>query len=544
MSTTSDERALLRVSGLKVSFAGHDGGRVQAVDGVDLEVHAGESVAVVGQSGSGKSTLVQAILGVLPGGGRIDAGSLQYRETELAGASEQVFRQVRGTRIGLVPQDLLSSLDPLMRTGRQVAEGPVAHGLVAGRRASGEFAVAALDRVGLPEPAQVARQYPSELSGGMRQRVLIAAATAARPELLIADEPTSALDVTVQKLVLDELTALVAEQAIAFLFITHDLALAAERADRVVVMYRGRIVESGPAARVLTDPQHEYTQRLVAAAPSLGSNRYAVTEEPGPVRVEVRNLTKTFRTRRGVKYAARDVSFSIPSGQTLGVVGESGSGKSTTAKALLRLIKPDSGEIRYDGADLTRLGGRELRPYRRLIQPVFQDPAASLNPGFTVAQAISEPLVVARIGTRAEQRERVRELLEAVGLDAALIDRPSARLSGGQKQRVAIARALAPRPQTLVCDEVVSALDVLVQQQILELLAQLQADLGLTYLFISHDLSVVRQIAHQVVVMRDGQIVESGPCETVLTSPQHEYTKALLAAVPHAPTAPDTSKRS
>ncbi|MFJ9366912.1 dipeptide ABC transporter ATP-binding protein [Nocardia sp. NPDC101769] len=526
--------SLLEISDLRVDF-----GNVKAVDGVDLTVAPGERVAVVGASGSGKSSLAHAIIGLLPGSGRVRDGSIRWRGTDITRADEMHMRGIRGKEIGLVPQDPMSNLNPVSRVGRQVSETLVAHGLYAGRAAA-DRAIELLGEAGLPEPARRARQYPHELSGGQRQRALIAIGLSCRPGLLIADEPTSALDVSVQRRILDHLDELTRELGTALLLVTHDLALAAERAERVLVMSEGRIVESGPADEVLIDPREDYTRRLVAAAPARMSpaksadSKIAEVNEP-PV-LEVSNLTKEFRIRgrRGAVRAVDDVSFTIARGRTTAIVGESGSGKTTTARMILGLLPATSGTVRLDGDEVVTLRGARLRAARQAMQPVFQDPYSSLDPMWTVERLIAEPLRAIATGDRATRSARVTELLDQVALPATLADRYPHELSGGQRQRVAIARALAIEPRLMILDEPVSALDVLVQNQILTLLADLQSNLNLSYLFITHDLAVVRALAHDVVVMREGRIMEQGPTDRILHSPSDPYTRDLLAAVPGA----------
>ena len=531
---------LLQVRGLEVDYR-VAGGTLEAVRGIDLDVAAGEVVAVVGESGSGKSTLAQAVIGLLPANGAVRAGSVALDGDELTGQSEKQLRRVRGARIGLVPQDPGVSLNPVQRIGTQVAEVLRTHGL-ADRRAAPARAVALLDRAGLPDAAVRAGQYPHELSGGMRQRALIAVALAADPALLIADEPTSALDATVARRILDHLDVLRAETGSALLLITHDLAVAADRADRIVVMSDGRIVEQGPAAEILAHPTEPYTRRLLAAAPGL-----AVTDPPAPVPpsptdeppvAEVRGLVKDFPLprargswRRGSMRAVDDVSFTIARGETLALVGESGSGKSTTARLLLRLADPTSGQVFLDGEDVTSARGEPWRQLRRRAQLVYQNPYASLDPRFTVREVIVEPLRAFAVGDATERAARAAELVERVALPSSTLDRKPVELSGGQRQRVAIARALALSPDLVVCDEPVSALDVSVQAQVLELLAELQRDQGLSYLFISHDLAVVRRVAHRVGVMRDGRLREMRPTDELFDDPRDEYTRELLAAI-------------
>ncbi|MEU6194869.1 ABC transporter ATP-binding protein [Streptomyces sp. NPDC047061] len=546
---------LLEIRGLSVSYRTR-GGTVSAVRGVDLDVWPGQVTAVVGESGSGKSTTAHAVIRLLAANGTVDAGTVRFGRRDLAALSEAELRTVRGARIGLVPQDPTVSLNPVRRIGEQVAEVLLIHGL-ATRRAAAAEAVAVLDRAGLPDAAVRARQYPHELSGGMRQRALIAVAIAAKPQLIIADEPTSALDVTVQRVILDHLQHLTEESGTAILLVTHDLGVAADRAQQLVVMDQGRVVEAGEPRTVLADPRHEYTRRLLASAPSLTTVRprtpvsaallptaaisaaqvSAAPADPAPPLVEVRNLVKEFRLpRAGGKArtlrAVDDVSLTLRRGQTLALVGESGSGKSTTARLVLRLAEASSGQVLFDGTDVTTAKGAEVRQLRRRAQLVYQNPYASLDPRLSIGEVITEPLRAFKVGDRAARLDRARELLDRVALPAATLERRPAELSGGQRQRVAVARALALSPDLVVCDEPVSALDVSVQAQVLDLLAELQADTGVAYLFISHDLAVVRQIAHQVAVMKAGRVVESGPPEDLFSEPRHAYTRELLAAIP------------
>ena len=544
-STTAGASPLLRIADLDVAF-GTGERRLPAVSGVSLEVYAGETVAIVGESGSGKSTTAQAVIGLLPEGGEVTAGHILFDGEDLTHAGKRRMEFLRGREIGFVPQDPMSNLNPVWSIGHQVGEAVRANGVASGRRAVRERTIEVLAEAGLPEPEKRLRQYPHEFSGGMRQRALIGIGLAARPRLLIADEPTSALDVTVQRVILDHLARLTGELGTSVLLITHDLGLAAERADRVVVMYRGRVVESGPSRELLQDPQHPYTKRLVASAPSLASRRIRLSDRHAPVRdgaaeaaISVEGVTKVYQLRTGGLRseqfkAVDDVSFTVPVGTTTALVGESGSGKSTMAKMVLGLERATAGAIAVDGQHLDGLDRRQLFALRRQMQPVFQDPYGSLDPLRSVGSTIAEPLAIHGVGSAADRRRRVTELLDQVALPASYAGRYPNELSGGQRQRVAIARALALRPEIVVLDEAVSALDVLVQAQVLELLAELQEELGLTYLFITHDLAVVRTIADRVCVMQKGRLVEEGTTEEVFSAPQRDYTRALLDAIPGA----------
>ncbi|TDC73982.1 dipeptide ABC transporter ATP-binding protein [Streptomyces hainanensis] len=527
---------LLAVRDLRVSYRTR-AGTVPAVRGASLTVAAGETVALVGESGSGKSSVGLAVLGLLPDGTEPVSGSVELDGRNLVGLPERALRGVRGREIGFVPQDPKASLNPVQRVGAQVAEVLRIHGLERGRAAAARRARELLGEAGLPEPDRVAERFPHELSGGMCQRVLIAIALAGRPRLLIADEPTSALDVTVQRHLLDHLADVTRRAGTGLLLITHDLAVATERAERVAVMSDGRVVETGPSADVIGAPSHPYTRELVAAAPSLTAPPATPAAPDAEPLLTVENVRRVFRTRlpqggRQVTTAVDGVSFTLPRGGSLGVVGESGSGKSTLAQLLLRLDRPDAGRIVLDGVDLTSVPAGRLRRLRRHVQPVFQDSYGSLDHTFTVAEAIAEPLRAFGVPGRAR---RVADLLDLVRLPAAAGARRPTELSGGQRQRVCIARALALTPRLLVLDEPVSALDVSVQARILTLLAELREELGLAYVFISHDLAVVRQVCDRVLVMRRGRAVEQGAVADVFSGPRHPYTQELLAAVPGGP---------
>ncbi|MFD8102800.1 ABC transporter ATP-binding protein [Nocardia fluminea] len=548
----SAPQPLLEIRDLDVGFTS-DGKEIPAVRGVNLTVYPGQTVAIVGESGSGKSTTAHAIIDLLPGTGKVTGGSILFDGKDLTTASEKEIVAIRGNGIGLVPQDPMSNLNPVWKIGFQIRETLVANGIATGDAAR-RRAVELLAEAGMSDAERRVNQYPHEFSGGMRQRALIAIGLSCRPKLLIADEPTSALDVTVQRQILGHLEQLTTELGTAVLLITHDLGLAAERAEHLVVMYRGKVVESGPALRILRDPQHAYTKKLVNSAPSLAASRMsssrqraqvraqavevAVAEKASDTVLEVRNLSKAFKIRGKRPWqstdfvAVDDVSFTVGRGTTTAIVGESGSGKSTIAQMVLGLLEPTSGSVDFDGKDVAKLDSKGAFAFRRRVQPIFQNPYGSLDPMYSIFRTIEEPLRVHKIGTSAEREAVVRDLLEKVSLPASVLRRYPNELSGGQRQRVAIARALALSPEMVVCDEAVSALDVLVQAQILTLLNDLQAELGLTYLFITHDLAVVRQIADNVLVMREGKVVEAATTDEVFAAPREDYTRALLEAIP------------
>ena len=642
---------LLEVKDLAIDFTTDTGKPVHAVRDANFTVYPGQWVAIVGESGSGKSTSAMAVLGLLPGTGHVVNGSIKLDGEEIAGAKQSEFDKLRGTKMGLVPQDPMSNLNPVWRIGSQVKEAlkannmDVAHEkrsalakalagdevevkgnddetflgakelpelMTEAKKALTEAGVSGeafdkavarftnewvpgsetrwrvaddlikagvaddqawylakkyvigstmddriaglLSEAGLPDAATRARQFPHEFSGGMRQRALIAIGLACRPDLLIADEPTSALDVTVQKRILDHLHMLTDSLGTAVLFITHDLGLAAERAQHIVVMYKGQVVESGPSLEVLQHPQHPYTKRLVAAAPSLASQRIISAKERGENAdalldhhiagestleksehiITVDHLTKEFKLPRKKEMfkAVDDVSFSVKRGTTLAIVGESGSGKSTVANMVLHLLKPTSGKVFYEGRDTSTFKSKDLLGFRRHVQPVFQNPYGSLDPMYSIFRSIEEPLRIHKIGDKKWRANRVKELLDMVEMPASVMGRYPNELSGGQRQRIAIARAMALDPDVIVCDEAVSALDVLVQDQVLRLLNDLQAEKGLSYLFITHDLAVVRQIADEVVVMQHGKLVEHATTDEVFDHPQKQYTRDLLDAIP------------
>ena len=507
---------------------------VDAVRSVSLTVAPGEVVALVGESGSGKSTTAHSVIGLLPGNGAVTSGRIVFDGRDITNVKARKLREIRGAEIGFVPQDPAIALNPVKKIGIQVAEALWVHGL-AGRKEAKEQAIEILARAGLSHPEARAQQYPHELSGGMKQRVLIGIALACRPKLVIADEPTSALDVTVQRRILDHLQELTSSSGTAVLLITHDLGVAADRADRTVVMRHGQVVEQGSTAQILGSPTQTYTKKLLLAAPSLtGVPLVDASPSTTPPVLTLKNITKEF-TLPGTSapfVAVDDVSFEIPRGRTFSLIGESGSGKSTVARSVLRLEQITKGRIDFDGVDLSTLRGEELRQARKRIQLVYQNPFSSLDPRFSVADVVSEPLRAFGIGDKKERRRRAGALLEQVALPTEALDRKAAELSGGQRQRIAIARALALDPELVVLDEPVSALDVSVQDQILRLLVDLQERLGVAYLFISHDFAVVRQISHEVGVLRAGRLVEIGSTERVFSSPEQEYTKTLIDAVP------------
>jgi len=552
-SGADGQRPLLEIKDLAITFRTSHGD-VDAVRNANFTVMPGETVAIVGESGSGKSTSALAAIGLLAGNGRVSSGQIIFDGEDITHVSEKRMIELRGNSIGMVPQDPMSNLNPVWKIGFQVKETLKANGLPSGPKDVAKV----LAEAGLPDAERRAKQFPHEFSGGMRQRALIAIGLSCQPRLLIADEPTSALDVTVQRQILDHLDRMTTELGTAVLLITHDLGLAAERAQKVVVMYKGQVVESGPSLELLRNPQHPYTKRLVSAAPSLSSRRIQVAKEVGvepvdllaPTEVvhekgkpdevlKIENLKKVFKLRSGFGRstdftAVDDVSFTVKRGTTTAIVGESGSGKSTVAQMVLNLLQPTSGKIIFDGVDTSTLNAKELFKFRRRVQPIFQDPYGSLDPMYNIYRTIEEPLRTHKVGDKASREKKVRELLDQVSLPQSAMTRYPNELSGGQRQRVAIARALALDPEVIICDEAVSALDVLVQDQVLNLLANLQSDLGLTYLFITHDLAVVRQIADEVCVMERGKLVETGTTDSVFENPRRDYTRKLLDAIPGA----------
>ncbi|GAA2855617.1 dipeptide ABC transporter ATP-binding protein [Microbacterium arabinogalactanolyticum] len=549
MNASIDQEPLVSIRDLKVAFRGQHGVR-EVLHGVSFDIFPGETVAIVGESGSGKSTTAAAIVNLLPGTGKVTGGSIVMDGRELTKLGRREMEHLRGRDIGFVPQDPMSNLNPVWSIGFQVKEAIRANGIAQGRAEVKRRAIEVLQQAGLADAERRLHQFPHQFSGGMRQRALIGIGLAADPRLLIADEPTSALDVTVQRVILDHMASLTRDRGTSVLLITHDLGLAAERASRIIVMNQGEIVEAGPSREILEDPRHPYTKRLVAAAPSIASQRIQAevtehgiqTEESladAPTMVRVAGLTKDFKIRQGgfrseLFRAVDDVSFDIPRGKTLALVGESGSGKTTVARMVLKLESVTSGTIEVAGEEVSHLSNAQSFALRRRMQPVFQDPYGSMDPLRNIGNTIAEPMVVHGVGDQSSRRERVLELLEQVALPSEVVSRYPNELSGGQRQRVAIARALALKPDVVVLDEAVSALDVLVQAQILKLLAELQSELQLTYLFITHDLAVVRVSSDLVAVMEKGKLVEKGSVDEIFANPQQEYTQRLLEAIPGA----------
>lgn len=545
---SSTTTPVLELEDVAIAYRGDDGERT-VVEGVSFVIQPGEVVALVGESGSGKTTTAQAVIGLLADNGRLARGAIRLNGADISRWSQQRLDSIRGSVVSLVPQDPGSSLNPVKTIGEQVDEILRLH-QKSDRHSLRRQTLALLTRVGLTEPELRASQYPHELSGGMKQRVLIAIAIALKPALIIADEPTSALDVTVQKRILDLLDELRRENGTAILFVTHDLGVAAERADRLLVFQKGYIQEQGPTRQVLSAPQSQYARTLLANIPSLAPARrpsraavhpaasaQPISSQPIPSQpiVQVEQLVQEFPlagNRKAPFRAVDEVSFSVAPGTTHAIVGESGSGKTTTARMILGFQSPTAGRILIDGTDITRLRGEALRQFRQTIQLVYQNPFSSLDPSQRLFDIVEEPLRNFNRYSRPERTNRVHEMFERVALPASLLQRRPLELSGGQRQRVAIARALVLEPKVLVLDEAVSALDVTVQAQILRLLEELQASLGLTYLFISHDLAVVRQIADTVSVLYHGKQVESGPVEQIFAQPAERYTRELIDAIP------------
>jgi len=561
---------LLSIQDLCIDFQTKEG-VVHAVDRVSFDIKKGQTVGLVGESGSGKSVTSLAIMRLIPNPpGKIVGGRILFDGQDLAGLSEAAMRKIRGNKISMIFQEPMTSLNPVFTVGYQIAEVLRLHqGL--GKKEALERAVDLMHQVGIPNPSQRVHTYPHEMSGGQKQRVMIAMAIGCKPDVLIADEPTTALDVTIQKQVLDLLAKLQEEYKMAMLFITHDLGVIADIADDVVVMYRGKIVEQGKTTQIFQAPQHPYTKGLLACRPSLdrhparlatvsdfmtedGQEKPAHARSPAleniktarpieaahTVLLEVKDLKKHFPIRGGlfggVKswfHAVDGVSFQVRKGRTLGLVGESGCGKTTLGRTILRLVEPTAGEIIYNGQDISKLGREEMRQMRRKMQIIFQDPYASLNPRMTIGAAINEPMIIHGIGANSQERKKIAgDLMDRVGLSAKVLSRYPHEFSGGQRQRICIARALAVKPEFIICDESVSALDVSIQAQILNLLLDLRDEFGLTYIFISHDLAVVKFISDEVAVMNGGKIVEMADAVSIYKNPQHEYTQRLLSAIP------------
>jgi peptide/nickel transport system ATP-binding protein len=554
---------VLSVQNLTTSFR-VEGRWHQVVRGVSFEIGPKETVALVGESGSGKSVTAMSIMRLTPPSASRIEGRILLEGKDLLTLPNRAMREVRGDDIAMIFQEPMTSLNPVLTVGFQIAEALMLHRGLSRNAAEAEV-VRLLDKVRIPAAASRIHDYPHRFSGGMRQRAMIAMALACSPKLLIADEPTTALDVTIQAQILDLIKNLQDEEGMSVLFITHDMGVVAEIADRTVVMLDGQAVETGPTTKIFAGADHPYTRALLASVPKLGSmkgfdhpRRFPIVdrktglpddppEEPDTVKaaarpvLEVKDLTTRFDIRggllsrvRGRVHAVEKVSFSLQPGETLALVGESGCGKSTTGRSVLRLIEPQSGTVLLDGDDVMALGPKALREKRRDMQMIFQDPFASLDPRLQVGAAIAEPLLINGLATRKEARERAAELLVRVGLKPEMAERFPHEFSGGQRQRICIARALAVRPKLIVADESVSALDVSVKAQVINLMLELQQQLGLSYLFISHDMAVVERVSHRVAVMYLGEIVEIGPREAIFAAPQHPYTKKLLAAVPVA----------
>jgi len=560
---------LLSIKDLCVDFNTGDG-TVRAVNNVSFDVPAGKTVGLVGESGSGKSVTSLAVMGLIPNPpGKITSGQILYKGQDLTKFSDEEIRKIRGKEISMIFQEPMTSLNPVFKVGDQVAEILILH-MNMNKKQAWDRAVELLDEVGIPDPARSAHKYPHEMSGGQKQRVVIAIAIACEPKLLIADEPTTALDVTIQKQVLELMFALQKKHGMGLLFITHDLGVIADIADDVVVMYRSNLVEQSNTEAIFTGAKHPYTKGLLACRPALDKNpkrlltvsdfmdeegneidlcekkttkvdkKFHINEEKNPVLLEVNNLHVDFPIKGGLfgrtvsQFKAVDsVTFKLRKGHTLGLVGESGCGKTTLGRAILRLLEPSLGQVIYNGIDVTKLDKKQMRDMRSKMQIIFQDPYSSLNPRMTIGEILLEPMDLHKIGkNKAEKVEKAKWLLEKVGLNSRQLSRYPHEFSGGQRQRICIARALAVNPEFIICDESVSALDVSVQAQVLNLLLDLQEEFGLTYIFISHDLSVVNFISDEVAVMKEGKIVELDEATNVYLKPVQQYTKDLLAAIP------------
>ena len=560
--------ALIQIKNLSVEFQTDDAS-VKAVKNISFDIPKGKTVGLVGESGSGKSVSSLAIMGLIPNPpGKVTTGEILFEGKDLLKFSEPAMRKVRGKRISMIFQEPMTSLNPVFTVGDQICESLILHEGMSKAKAW-KRAIELLEQVGIPDPHERIKSYPHEMSGGQRQRVMIAMAISCNPDLLIADEPTTALDVTIQKQILDLIADLQKQYGMSVLFITHDLGVIADISDEVVVMYRGDIVERNTTEELFKDPKHPYTKGLLACRPSLDEHpkrlpvvsdfmtpdgkeippdqkviRLAketrqISEAQKPL-LEIKSLTKHFPLKKGffggvqnwVK-AVDDVSLTVRKGRTLGLVGESGCGKTTLGRTILRLIEPTSGQINYNGTDVTTLDRNAMRAMRRKMQIIFQDPYASLNPRMTIGAALMEPMVIHKLGAnKAERLDMAASLMKRVGLESSMLNRYPHEFSGGQRQRICIARALAVEPEFIICDESVSALDVSIQAQILNLLLDLQEQLNLTYVFISHDLAVVKFISDEVAVMYGGKIVEMNDAVGIYENPQHDYTKKLLSAIP------------
>jgi peptide/nickel transport system ATP-binding protein len=560
--------SIIQIRNLSVEFPTDDG-VVRAVKNISFDIPRGKTVGLVGESGSGKSVTSLAIMRLIPNPpGHISSGEILLGDEDLIKLSETKMRDIRGNKVSMIFQEPMTSLNPVFTVGDQIAETLVLHQKLSKQEALAKT-LDLLKQVGIPNPEERIKSYPHEMSGGQRQRVMIAMAIACEPDVLIADEPTTALDVTIQKQILDLIADLQKKYGMSVLFITHDLGVIADIADEVVVMYRGDIVERGTSEDIFTRPQHPYTKGLLACRPSLDRNPHRLpvvsdfmtadgqekifnvdslkqqkmtrqVSDKQSVLLEIKNVEKHFPLKKGffggvqswVK-AVDDVTLTVRRGRTLGLVGESGCGKTTLGRTILRLIEPTSGKIIYDGTDLTTLGRQALRAMRRKMQIIFQDPYASLNPRMTIGAALMEPMIIHGLGAnRNERLEMAGDLMKKVGLDRSMLNRYPHEFSGGQRQRVCIARALAVKPEFIICDESVSALDVSIQAQILNLLLDLQEEMNLTYVFISHDLAVVKFISDEVAVMYNGKVVEMNDAVGIYENPQHAYTKKLLGAIP------------
>jgi ABC-type glutathione transport system ATPase component len=552
------QEPVLRIENLSVAFRHEDHWR-EVVNNVSFEIHAGETLAIVGESGSGKSVTSMAIMRLLNARHARITGKVLLNGSDLLLLSEAAMRDIRGNAVAMIFQEPMTSLNPSFTIGHQIAEALTTHRKISSRAAR-EETIRLLEKVRIPNAAKRFDDYPHHFSGGMRQRVMIAMALALRPKLLIADEPTTALDVTIQGQILDLIKTLQEEEGTAVLFITHDMGVVAEVSDRTLVMYQGDVVETGSTAAIFSAPAADYTRTLIATVPQLGAMRgiegprkfsdshssYAMPQLTAQPLLSVKNLTTRFSIHEGLfsrktgaVHAVENISFDLMPGETLSLVGESGCGKSTTGRSLTRLTRAASGQIEFDGYDVLSLSPGELRKLRCAMQMIFQDPFASLNPRMSVQEALSEPFLQHRLGSNAQARQKAAALMERVGLSATMLKRYPHEFSGGQRQRICIARALMLDPKMIIADESVSALDVTVKAQIINLLLDLQQSLGLSYLFISHDMAVVERISHRVAVMLLGEIVEIGPRAAIFENPQHDYTRKLLSSVP----VPDPARR-